>query len=197
MKKINILGLTLTFLMLLLGIATHDGGATTFFFTEANQPFAGGPPYAWVDVTNNANAIKFVVTASGADDLLGAFAFNTDLELSASNFTGLPPYWSAHPEKTMGDFGPFDWRLGNSADAHRVHTAEIVISLNPAQANIPNFNIYNDEGYNFAAHLFQIGLTGFIADPLPVPAPEASPMLLLFSGLIAFAGYGRKKFFRK
>ncbi len=183
----------MAFITLLLGITTHDGGATTFFLTEANQPFVGGPPYAWVDVTKNANTIQFIVTASGSNDLVGAFGFNTDLELSPSNFTILPPHWNLRSDKTMGDFGEFDWSLGNSAEGYRVHTAEIVISLNPAQADITHFNVYNEEGYNFAAHLFQTGLTGFIADPLPVPTPEASPILLLCSGLIAFAGYGRKK----
>ena len=198
-RKIKVLGVSLALVMILLGITGQGAEATTFYFPYADVSFTGGPPYGSVELTANSDAgtVTFVVTAlTGGSDTLGEFAFNTDLSLTAANFTTVPTNWtmgSGH----MDGFGEFDWTVGNTSNADRVHQATIVISglSSPTEAD---FEIDNANDHMFAAHLFQpgSGLTGFIA-ATPVNVHEPSILCLLGSGLLGLAGYGRKKLFKK
>ncbi len=200
-RNTKVLGIALTLVMILLGITCQGVEATTFNFLSANVPFTGGPPYGSVDVTPNPSegTVTFLVTAlTGASDTLGEFGFNTDLVLSAANFTTVPNNWTLGSGQ-MDGYGKFDWTVGNSANADRVHQATIVISgLSLFQATEDHFEINNTSGHMFAAHLFQpgSGLTGFIDNATLVHAPEPATMLLLGSGLLGLAGIARKKFKR-
>jgi len=197
----KVLGVALALVMILLGINSQRVEATPFNFLSANVSFTGGPPYGSVDVTADPSAgmVTFVVTAlTGASDTLGKFGFNTDLVLSAANFTTVPTNWTLGSGQ-MDGYGKFVWTVGNSANANRVHQATIVISgLSPSQATEAHFEINNADNHMFAAHLFQprSSLTGFIDNATLAHAPEPATMLLLGSGLIGLAGIARKKFKR-
>lgn len=201
-RNTKILGVALALIMILLGVTSQGVEATTFNFLSANVPFTGGPPYGSVDVTAKpfGGTVTFVVTAlTGASDTLGKFGFNTDLVLSADNFTTVPANWTLGSGQ-MDGYGKFDWTVGSSANADRVHQATIVISgLSLMQETEKHFEINNANDHMFAAHLFQpgSGLTGFIDNATLTHAPEPATMLLLGSGLLGLAGMARKKFKRK
>jgi hypothetical protein len=197
-QYIKVLGVSLVLIMILLGITSRGVEATTFNFMSANVPFTGGPPYGSVDVTadSGAGTVTFIITAlTGASDTLAEFGFNTDLTLSTANFTTKPTGWTVG-SGTMDGYGFFDWTVGSAAQGDRVDQATIVISgLTSSEAAEPHFEINNAGGHMFAAHLCQVGLTGFIDNATPTTGtsvPEPSLAFLLGFGLLGLVGLRRK-----
>lgn len=205
--NVKFIGIFISVIMSLMFMSIPGAEATLYDFTTANVAFTGGPPFGTVDITadSGAGTVTFIVTALGdPSNKLSLFAFNTDLSLTPSNFT-LPSLWGTATNQSEDGYGKFDWEVGNSAAAARVHQATIVISGLGVNATEAHFTLGSDDpngGHVFVAHLIQPvpgadDLTGFINTPVVnttgSPVPEPATILLLGCGLIGIWGATRKK----
>ena len=183
----KVLGVSLLFVMFLIGITSPGVQADSFNLTTGNTDFGVPSPYAHLDLTVASGTATFVFTALQGG-LLNNFAFNTstDLTLDPGQFTTMPAGWSAlTPSSNLDSYGVFTWEVAapTSSASYRVSSFTFVITGLAAEVTAADFEILTGEvpgtivGGNgpamFAAHYYPPnGLeTGFIDGAVPVPEP--------------------------
>jgi hypothetical protein len=222
MKKIMLM-LSMVLVLVIAGSASAD--TYSFELDIGNTAISGyTEPYASVEVnrTDSTHAtITFnSLTNSGNLYLLGdggSVAVNVNAtSWTIGNFTGsnsgtgfTPGPYSDGGAGNEDGFGSFNQTV-NSFDGftHSSDSIEFVLTnTSGTWADAPSVLMFNSENHLAAAHIFVTSnpadaangaiVTGFASGSTPPPIPEPATMLLLGSGLIGLAGYGRKKLFRR
>ncbi|MGE5301411.1 MAG: TIGR03118 family protein [Acidobacteriota bacterium] len=189
-------------------------------FTDPNLP-SGYAPFN-IQLLGDKLYVTYALQASGTDEQVGpglglVSVFDTQgnfLRRVGSNGTLNAPWGLAIAPSSFGSFAG-DLLVGNFGDG-RINVFDLsndsfvgqLLGLNSIELTIDGLwgltvgnggnggssnNLYFSAGPDGEMN----GLFGVIQNPEASTVPEPSTMLLLGSGLIGLAGYGRKKFFRK
>ena len=210
-----------------LGVVDESLLATTFDLVGVTDPnltarvdfgYTSGSGIISIDIQNTS------FLAAGPDPRFTAFAFNVPANVTGfSTFSG-PPGWTGLYDlgdiNTPGQFGFFDmagltgpnFEGGSPNDGiPRASTFNFEFTLTGSNLNLLNEDSFlgllsfdpagpPDESEQYFIGRFQRTGSNEEGSDVAIPGtpiPEPATMLLLGSGLIGLAGYGRKKLFKK
>jgi hypothetical protein len=203
---------------LVVTISTSSYGNTMSYYFDLNNAGLGGGPWGMITLTDiDSHTVKFIVdpyesafSSVGSNFGIQSFAFNFDNEgrdgnlLSFSNTSGWSGEFDEDNITGYGPYGKFDLEVKGKGSNRQNPLVFSVTSPSDFTISIHDFNMEESTNdYLFAGHIagFTEGTltSAKFADPasVPAPVPEPATMLLVGSGLIGLAGYGRKKFFKK
>lgn len=185
------------------------------------------PPWLTAQFTQNgSNTVNLTLTVnlSVSTEFIGQLAFNVDPNITPSGIAiaqqnpeplGVPQatainHTTQNAQVLLGSGNEhfdilFDWPTANSGD--RLDDSDVAtFTLTYSGLTPEAFDFRNGSNRNLytGAHVQGIPVpdtddttSGAISGDPTTAVPEPATMLLLGSGLIGLAGYGRKKFFKK
>jgi hypothetical protein len=188
----------LLFLTLLLAIAVPFAAADTINLTTTN--LAGVSNIGTVTLTQGAGGVMVTLTANSGFSFKtqgGDILFNTSASLTAGNISQIMINGVAYngnfafggPAK-RGGFGPFAFNL-TQLNPHGVQSAT-TISFFVSGVTVQQLS--GAWGVHFCVGTSCTGLTGFASSGPLTAVPEPGTLSLLGTGIIALAGFFRRRF---
>jgi hypothetical protein len=198
-----------TLLFVFFSVAVSQAEAISFTFNEdlSTDDVLGPGPFGTVTLSQNGSAVNFTVTLSndlkfavtGAGSGMNFLSNGIDVGLDDIVIgTGLEAYYSLTPPYVDNAKGPYNFGIvfsGQKNGASDPRTGPIEFTV--LDSLISDFTNLNTNGYIFAADVYRAvpgtnGYTGLIAVGGTPSVPEPATMLLLGSGLLGLAFFGRK-----
>ena len=168
-----------------------------FVLWTGNDGLSGVPaPYATVHLELVGDTIQVTVAATSGFGIFGqggAFGLNVSGSTDGLSLSGLPSGFSAGSPGQMDGFGSFELVINGTPAADRVSSFSFTVARSGGFTSVSQLVEGNASGNAFAAHIWTTGgVTGFASTGTD-PVPEPASLALFGSGLLAVAGFLRRR----
>jgi hypothetical protein len=145
------------------------------------------------DVACSGGVFSNDLNAAGPNQhTLEMFGFNSALNLTSANISGLTAGWRLRTDNTMAKFGTFDYslRAGGNADA----LEPLIFTIMYDGDSISDYtSLLSSKGHLFAGKVSATGSGAFISDVAVSEVPLPGTLGLLGLGLAGLGAVRRKK----
>jgi len=197
-------------LVFLAATAGHEASAAESIglnVSNFSAPTDAAGNYAYVEKSltqaSGITTVNFVVSGAFANESIDEFGFNTSFTtptFTATNFkvyegtttSGAPITFQFKAPGNMDGFGSFDYDLAFSSN--KTQSVLVQLAFTGTGYSLANFDVKNEKGNEFAAHLKTPGSTGFVSGPSGPPAvPEPASLATAGMGVLMGLGYAWRR----